>query len=86
MTHMGAAPTSCMSQVDFMRSARSTHHHVARMHSVARRFCGRHTDEHASEEQIFLAAYPAQPASANAQKCWNWFSPGDRSGIAESPH
>jgi len=25
-----------------------------------------------------LVAYPRQPQSANAQKCWNWFSPADQ--------
>ncbi|MCW2244309.1 extracellular catalytic domain type 1 short-chain-length polyhydroxyalkanoate depolymerase [Azospirillum canadense] len=27
-----------------------------------------------AEELGFLVAYPAQDSSANAQKCWNWFS------------
>jgi poly(hydroxyalkanoate) depolymerase family esterase len=31
-----------------------------------------------AEEGNFLVMYPAQTASANAQRCWNWFSPGDQ--------
>src|SRR3954463_6825564 len=32
-----------------------------------------------AEEHGCLIVYPAQPSSANAQKCWNWFSPNDQS-------
>ncbi|MBC7986211.1 MAG: PHB depolymerase family esterase, partial [Sphingomonadaceae bacterium] len=31
-----------------------------------------------ADELGFIVAYPAQSASANAQKCWNWFRPGDQ--------
>lgn len=31
-----------------------------------------------AEEQGFLVAYPAQSATANMSKCWNWFRPTDQ--------
>jgi poly(hydroxyalkanoate) depolymerase family esterase len=31
-----------------------------------------------AEEHGILVVYPAQAPAANAQKCWNWFSPGDQ--------
>ncbi|MEP6968664.1 MAG: PHB depolymerase family esterase, partial [Pseudomonadota bacterium] len=31
-----------------------------------------------AEEKGFLVAYPAQCATANVSKCWNWFSPDDQ--------
>jgi poly(hydroxyalkanoate) depolymerase family esterase len=31
-----------------------------------------------AEEHGVLVVYPGQTQSANAQKCWNWFSPGDQ--------
>ena len=31
-----------------------------------------------AEECNCFVAYPAQAASANASKCWNWFRPGDQ--------
>ncbi len=32
----------------------------------------------AAEENGCFVVYPEQPPAANAQKCWNWFKPGDQ--------
>ncbi len=37
------------------------------------------------EEHTCLVVYPAQAASANASKCWNWFSPRDQKRAQGEP-
>ena len=38
-----------------------------------------------AEEHGCLVAYPAQPSSANANKCWNWFNANDQGRDRGSP-
>ena len=38
-----------------------------------------------AESEGFFAAYPAQPASANMQRCWNWFNTKDQQRDSGEP-
>ncbi|MDB5360702.1 MAG: esterase [Rhodospirillales bacterium] len=40
---------------------------------------------HLAEAENCFVAYPAQAPSANASKCWNWFSPADQRRGAGEP-
>lgn len=38
-----------------------------------------------AEDQLCLVLYPAQTASANQSKCWNWFKPSDQKRESGEP-
>ena len=38
-----------------------------------------------ADEHGFVVVYPAQPASANVQKCWNWFRTADQARESGEP-
>ncbi|MDM0052935.1 PHB depolymerase family esterase [Variovorax sp. J22R115] len=39
----------------------------------------------AAERHGFVVLYPAQPSSANAHQCWNWFEPAHQTRSAGDP-
>jgi poly(hydroxyalkanoate) depolymerase family esterase len=64
----------------------SGHHGQAIPLVVMLHGCAQHPDDFAAgtgmnrlaEEQRFCVLYPAQPATANTSKCWNWFKADDQ--------
>ena len=61
------------------RPAVAAGRHAPRLHPVARRLRRRHADERAGRGARLLRRLSrSRPPRANAQRCWNWFQPGDQ--------